>query len=351
MANAKNDIVSKARRRISRVLAPAEAAPTTPQLSQEERERKAQRAATRKAHLAEMKKLGEDISVPIERQDAALSPELRKIRDSFKVTNLITEDGRVPLIWWTNAPNYGDFLSPWLFGQITRKSVCYAPSGKPGYISTGSILRRAQDDSIVWGSGSFGTEPASELNGKAKYHAVRGPLSRSRLLNVGADVPRVYGDPALLLPLYFNPVVEKEYEVGVIVRWSEKIWRNLAPGPGVKLIDFGTADIAEVTKQILSCKRIVSSSLHGLIVADAYGIPNGWLESDSATGGSRPKGGEFKFYDYFASVDKMRHSQEIEIREDTLTVDNLLAVVDFDDREINFDYDKYLSACPFLERI
>ena len=53
--------------------------------------------------------------------------------------------------------------------------------------------------------------------------------------------------------------------------------------------------IADLT----SCELIFSSSLHGLIVADSFGIPNIHMElSDKLVGGN------FKFEDYYSSVDK-----------------------------------------------
>ena len=50
--------------------------------------------------------------------------------------------------------------------------------------------------------------------------------------------------------------------------------------------------------QIGSCRRIVTSSLHGMIAADAFGIPRrveicSKMERD---------GGDFKFRDYSASI-------------------------------------------------
>jgi pyruvyltransferase len=162
--------------------------------------------------------------------------------------------------------------------------------------------------------------------------------------NVGGSCPAVYGDPALLAPLVYNPDVEIKHEVGVVLRWSEKSWLKVKPGKGVKLIDLGTSDVEGVIDQIKSCKKIITSSLHGLIIADTYGIPNAWLSS------STPKGGEFKFYDYFLSVDKIRHANSYDIDKKGLGLNTLLSEFDFDDRYINFAPNKLLDACPFLKR-
>jgi pyruvyltransferase len=83
--------------------------------------------------------------------------------------------------------------------------------------------------------------------------------------------------------------------------------------------------------------------LHGLIIADAYGIPNAWLSSDT------PKGGEFKFFDYFLSVDKVRYGHSYDVSEHGLEVSTLKKHFDFDSREIKFEPENLLKACPFLK--
>lgn len=67
--------------------------------------------------------------------------------------------------------------------------------------------------------------------------------------------------------------------------------------PGVLVIDLVTDDVGCVIDRMLSCKRIVSSTLRGLIVAYAYGIPNAWIEFSG-----RIKGDGTKFLDYLQSV-------------------------------------------------
>jgi pyruvyltransferase len=134
-----------------------------------------------------------------------------------------------------------------------------------------------------------------------------------------------------------------------VVRHSEIVWRSLKAGAGVRLIDLASGDVETVTREIMSCKRIISSSLHGLVIADAYGIPNAWLGSDGREGGSRPNGGEYKFYDYFAAVSKIRHAQYIDVGTTLVDADALTRQVIFDGRPLDFDYRFLLDSCPFLQ--
>lgn len=256
----------------------------------------------------------------------------------------------IPLVWWTHSVNYGDLMSPWLVALMTGRPVINADPHAPHTLGIGSIASHANKHSIVWGSGLNGSELKWLIRPAAEYRAVRGPLTRTLLRNIGLPVPRVYGDPALLAPIYYYPAVAKETEVGLVIRWSEDAWRGVAVPDGVRVIDLGSSDVVGTTKAIMSCRRIVSSALHGLIIADAYGIPNAWLSSDSGAGGSRPSGGEFKFYDYMLSVQKVRHPQQFEPRRDFTSLDGMVERIAFDDRPIEFDHAALLDASPFVAR-
>ena len=90
---------------------------------------------------------------------------------------------------------------------------------------------------------------------------------------------------------------------------------------------------------ICQCEMTASSSLHGLIVSDAYHVPNVWICLNSETGG-----GEFKFKDYYAGV------QRDFIRYDVKERIDKNKIVDYCSKYkgINFDSQSLLNCCPFL---
>lgn len=256
---------------------------------------------------------------------------------------MLTTTECVPINYWDHVPNFGDLLAPWLVTKMTGKPTIlikdHALRLKPHYVLVGSILGHVRDGSIVWGTGSFGTETSANIN--ADYRAVRGPLTRNRIRTLKGECPPIYGDPGLLCPVFYKPKVEKTHEVGVIIRHSEAAWRKSLEKQDILVIDLKTDKIEETIDQICSCKRIVSSSLHGLILSDAYGIPNAWQDS------STPMGLNFKYWDYLLSVDKVRDPQSFDFRRSDITVQQIIDGMFFDDRALAIDFDALLDANPF----
>lgn len=254
-------------------------------------------------------------------------------------------DETVYLKWWVLAPNFGDLLSPWLINKLTGKKVVYN-DGKDNEIkpllAIGSIAKYATPGSTVWGSGFFGDETKKSICTTAKYLSVRGPLTRNLLRIHKVKCPAIYGDPALLVPFFYSPIREKKYKVGIVLRWSEKNWNEIEFGEGIKKIYLGGDEIEPIIDQFLECEAILSSSLHGLIIADAYGIPSGWLDSTT------PKGLNFKFYDYFLSVDKVQSPQPFSPKKKKMDLIDILSTYKFDSRKIKFDAQKLLKAFPLI---
>lgn len=197
-------------------------------------------------------------------------------------------------LWWMKKENnYGDLLTPYIFDYFNIPYV-YTELEEANTLCVGSIIVHAKKDTLVLGSGLIKRKQTpSPL---ANYKFVRGPLTRNRILELGGNCPEIYGDPALLLPLIWKPS-KKEHEIGIvphIYNYNEVKEKY----PSYKIIDL-TKDPKIVTQEITSCKKIISSSLHGIIVSHAYNIPAAWVKFKS-----RLVGDDIKFKDYYASFNK-----------------------------------------------
>lgn len=245
--------------------------------------------------------------------------------------------------------NWGDDINFWFFREIMQdKLLSYDWAlltkwlRKPYISGIGSILTLFDmKNSIVWGSGIISTS-ANLISRPKKILAVRGPLTRKRLLEQGIECPEVYGDPALLLPRYYTPNVVKRYRLGVIPHYSDydnKIFKHLNNDTDVLMIDIAHYNHwLDLIDQICSCEVIVSSSLHGLIISEAYSIPNVWMK----VGGSVLVD-DFKFHDFFLSLGCDRDAYLIETSFSKIEV--LEHATNWKKHELNLN--PMLEMCPF----
>jgi pyruvyltransferase len=248
--------------------------------------------------------------------------------------------GKVPL-FWCSEQNWGDALNPILVKMISERPARQTAAGYcDRYMAIGSILGNAYSRTVVWGSG-FIMEGESVQEPPKAIHAVRGPLTRAALLKAGINCPEVYGDPALLLPHFFNPDVQKQFEIGIIPHFVDKShpWiQRHQKNPDVRVIDV-QGDIWEFVRAVKSCKVILSSSLHGLICADAYGVPNAWIQLSKQV-----CGGDFKFRDYRLSIGA-GEPPALAVSVET-PLEALVPMAEL--HKLKIDLPKLLLACPFL---
>ena len=266
---------------------------------------------------------------------------------------------KIRLFWWNeikmqgkSKENYGDLLGKYLVEKISQRKVVWSKPSKfsihdffsPIYVTIGSILTNVNSKCIVWGSGIV--SKAYPIK-KAKFLAIRGPQTRNHLISQGYNVPEVYGDPALLLPKYYNPKIEKEFTIGIVPHYGDykQVKDYYKSVQSILLIDLMTNDVEETTNAFLKCEKIVSSSLHGLIVAHAYGIPAIWQKfSDNIFGD------DIKYQDYFESVKISNYRPSIIDKK--MSMDELERV--FLDKEslpeqgnINALCEGLMKVCPF----
>ncbi|TVQ07822.1 MAG: polysaccharide pyruvyl transferase family protein [Balneolaceae bacterium] len=210
----------------------------------------------------------------------------------------------MPLLGRGKRENFGDLLSKYIVESIsgTRavythpKQIRWYEFNRKVYFASGSILHMATRKTIVWGSGMI---QKTDRIRKAAFLAVRGPVTRNLLLKQGHDVPEVYGDPAILMRDIYFPETIKKYHLGIIPHFVDyrAVEEWYKSEDGVVVIDLLNNEVKPVLDQILSCRLIVTSSLHGLIVAHTYGIPAVWVQfSDKLYGDN------MKFEDYMTSV-------------------------------------------------
>lgn len=207
------------------------------------------------------------------------------------------EPGRVNLDYCHDFRNIGDNISPVLV-RYAAKVHGVDPeqeiAGTKHLYGVGSILTAGAQDCTVWGSGLLNTRILGRLDGRRlDVRAVRGPLTRAVLMDRGFQVPEVYGDPAVLMPLIFDPQVSRRYSVSLVTHMNEET--ALPDGP-VHRIDPRTSDYEQFVRQIKASERVIASSLHGIIFAEAYGIPAVLL---------RPRSDLFKYFDYYYSTGRM----------------------------------------------
>jgi pyruvyltransferase len=227
----------------------------------------------------------------------------KAVRRVQYIVNNIMNSNTIKIDYAVKMNNFGDILNPIVVEHFTGKKttrVAAEYTNKIHLLGIGSILNRANENSIVWGSG-FIKDQSFVVKIPKKILAVRGPRTRKRLLDLNIECPEIYGDPALLMPHIYNPIIEKKYELGIIphyVDYNDERFNSVDEN-SILIIDICNPNPLKVIDQLLQCKNIASSSLHGLIVSDAYGIPNVWIKfSDKIVGG------DFKFLDYFDSINR-----------------------------------------------
>ncbi len=215
-----------------------------------------------------------------------------------KRTTLVNTVLRASAYWWRDQNNFGDLLSSYILKRFCNIELEWAAANEAKISAVGSILEHFPNawSGIILGTGKLheNSNVLPVLN-NSNVLALRGPLSAK-----GYRGDYVLGDLGLLADHLVSP--EKKYNLGLIPHWSDN---TLTVRPEFlkysPLIIDPRNDPLTVVNQIGSCRKIVTSSLHGAIVADSFGIPRRIEMAPNIL--TKPyEGGDFKFRDYHASL-------------------------------------------------
>ena len=246
--------------------------------------------------------------------------------------------------YWHGEGNWGDILTPLLVERLSGDRPRFSRRGGK-LLAAGSILHQARKGDLVWGAGilSPSLAPSPRVARSLDCRAVRGPLTRAILIELGATVPEVYGDPGLLAGRLFDVTrVEVGHELGVVPHYTDlERARALLP-EDVLVIDI-TSGLEPVVQQIASCAIIASSSLHGVVAAEALGRRVVWFKL-----GEDIWGWPFKFQDHFLATGRIIQPLELSGEADPLAALRSAAVDAAPPP--SFDLDALLAACPFATR-
>lgn len=205
------------------------------------------------------------------------------------------------LYYWP-APNFGDALSRDVVAHVSGRDVVQVAPKQAQLFALGSLMHviskfwtdrsRPANPPVLWGTGVLNPFWRRDFLENVQVTLFRGPISAA-LMKLKH---KQFGDPGLLSPDVFGPVARTD-KVLVIPHHSQaddpEIAAMVASDPALTMID-PRQEAEPVCRAIAGASHVISASLHGLIVADAYGVPNTWMDPGVQ--------GFLKYHDYAASI-------------------------------------------------
>ncbi len=199
------------------------------------------------------------------------------------------------LHYFTDAPNFGDALNPWLWPQLLGDALDDDPSTI--LLGIGTILTDRVPPAAAYhvlGSGA-GYHRTPFLDARWHIHAVRGPLTATAL---GLPAETAATDAAYLLRTVPLPDPRPGPAIGFMPHFRampHTPWPRLCERAGLRYID-PLGPVQDCIAAIRGCTCLIAEAMHGAIVADACRVP--WLPV--VTGGHIL---DFKWRDWLLSVE------------------------------------------------
>lgn len=204
--------------------------------------------------------------------------------------------------------NFGDLIGPIIVGQMVEQFGLRQPSGERRLVAVGSIMKLTQPGDVVWGAGVNGKSMSAGAAPDIDVRAVRGPRTRDLLVSLGTRVPEIYGDPALLWNRFWPRDWYRLKEPQRAHR-AVTVIPNFHDLPLVRDRDTLSplGDPHDLAREIAFSDFVCGSSLHGVILAESFGIPARLVVSSTEP--------SFKYDDYYSGTGRSSYTPAASVKE------------------------------------
>jgi len=212
---------------------------------------------------------------------------------------------KIKTFFLSEGGNWGDNFAPFLFSKLYDIELVQADAENSDLVATGSLIRGLPQGTYtghVLGTGLMDwllPEPFDLSN--ANVHMLRGKLTREHCKLPTKEEPPL-GDLGILA-YKFAPPLQPEFKLGILPHYVEKNHRQVMywQKKGAHVIDIQSG-MQNVIDEVCRCEKLVTSSLHGLVLADSLGIPNHLVVLHDSWIWGRCG---FKFQDYYSVYDEV----------------------------------------------
>jgi succinoglycan biosynthesis protein ExoV len=174
------------------------------------------------------------------------------------------------------VPNFGDDLNDWLWPRLMPEVINDKPDDGL-FVGIGTLINAqlpASSKIFILGTGyGYGTSPLP-LPKSWHIYGVRGQLSAQSL---GLAREMVIGDAAILTRTLAWPKIPRRHGVSFMPHWESAIfgtWDEVCREAQINFID-PRSEVDSVLQAIRSSELVITGSMHGAIIADAFRVP--WI--------------------------------------------------------------------------
>lgn len=238
-----------------------------------------------------------------------------EVSDSFAFYSTRPSEKKIALAWWTKPfpGNFGDWLSPLIISNYTDSRIMLQSPTRPTVqkhiFSLGSIGRFIKPNSIVLGTGVSSLD--IDLEKKADYVSVRGPLTAQLLKQSGGPTVTSFGDPGVLMSEVF-PLQRgaTNGRVAFVRHFSHTALPMDLPEnfDEFSVMKSRPADIEQFISTLIEYDQVLTSAMHVMITCQSYGIPCALVTFEGAEDNVHGTGIKYEDYALGAGVEVMNPS-------------------------------------------